>query len=275
MRPLIALAASLLLCAQNAGAATAFGWALIHGAGVSALIAFVPVAVGLVILWSGYAVIRRCTPPYSTALFTALALALLALNEALLPATPLTVWRGQRALEGVRVLSVRDEPLLSARGNPIGVRITFEAVVPRTAGYLLSAGLANAARETIWPLNFGFLGDQTVHPLPADDPDSFYDVFEKDVVYRFSQEMLPSFIRYDVRTRTACLAEVRTKYISEADFLAALAANRDAQLNAYITVNGEYNAVNVYAGEYSISRGYDMQAIYETVAREGGGRCPQ
>jgi hypothetical protein len=275
MPPLIALAASLVLCAQNVGAVTAFGWALIHGAGVSALIAFVPVAVGLATLWSGYHVISRRAPRYSTALFTAFALALLAVNEAVLPATPLKVWRGQRALKGVRVLSVRDEPLLSARGNPIGVRVTFEAVVPRTTGYLLSAGLTNASPETIWPLGFGFLGDQTVHPLPADNPESIYDVFEKDVVYRFTQDMVPNFIRYDVRTRTACLAEVRTKYISETDFLAALATNRDARLNAYISVNGEYNAVNVYAGEYPISRGYDLQAIYETVANEGGGRCPQ
>lgn len=275
MSPLIALAASLLLCAQNVGTVTAFGWALIHGAGVSAPIAFVPVAVALAILWAGYRVIPRLAPRHSNALFTAFALALLAINEAVLPATPLKVWRGQRALEGVRLLSVRDEPLLSARGNPIGVRVTFEAVVPRAMGYLLSAGLTNASRETTWPLDFGSLGDQTVHPLPTDDPESIYDVFEKDVAYRFTQDMVPNFMRYDVRTRTACLAEVRTKYVSEADFLAALAANRDARLKAYISVNGEYNAVNVYVGEYPISGGYDMQAIYETVAKEGGGRCPQ
>lgn len=54
--PRIAMAASLLLCAQNFGAVTAFGWAMTHGADVPALIAFVPAAVGLAMLRAAYGV---------------------------------------------------------------------------------------------------------------------------------------------------------------------------------------------------------------------------
>jgi hypothetical protein len=53
--------------------------------------------------------------------FAVLAIGVVVLNELVLPVTPFRMWRNNRALKGVRVLEVRDEPPLSAQGNPIGV----------------------------------------------------------------------------------------------------------------------------------------------------------
>jgi hypothetical protein len=75
--------------------------------------------------------------------------------------------------------------------------------------------------------------------------------------------------------RSACLAEVRTKYISEADFLTALAATRNVPLRVAVSVNGEYNAVSVWVADRVPSHRYDMRAIYDTIAKEGGGGCKQ
>ena len=152
---LIALVASVLICIQNLSILGGFVWALIHGAGARSFVAFVPAALALVVLWAGYRVIRsRVTGRYMTFAFLAYAIGVVVLNEMLLPATPLKDWSGRRALEGVRVLGVRDEPLLSARGNPIGVRISFDGVVQRTDAYLIAAAtLASASGETIWPLS--------------------------------------------------------------------------------------------------------------------------
>jgi hypothetical protein len=274
---LIALAASAIICVQNLPVLTAIGWALLHGAGLLAVLAFAPAAIALAVLWGGYRLITSRVSSPATVVFAMFAIAVVVANELLLPATPLKGWVGQGALEGVRVLKVRDEPLLSSRGNPIGVRISFDAVVPRTGPYSISAStLASASGETIWPLHFGhMLGLPTVQPEPTNQSDSPYDVFQKDVVYTFVQDMLPGFIRYDEKTKTPCLAEVRTKYITEADFLSALAANRDIRLRTSIQVDGEHNAVSVVAAEAVTSRAYDMQAIYDTIAKEDGGRCAQ
>lgn len=58
--------------------------------------------------------------------------------------------------------------------------------------------------------------------------------------------MLPNFLECDGKTtKPPCLAEARTKYLTERDFLSALAANRDLSLGTKILVNGEYNAVSV------------------------------
>ena len=273
---LIALAATAIVCLQNLPSLAAFVWPFIHGAGILSVLAFLPAAIALAVLWTGYHLIRKTARSRATLLVAALAIGIVVLNEWLLPATPLKTWADQRALEGVRILDVRDEPLLSARGNPIGVRISFDAVVPRSGAYLISAAtLSSASGDMIWPLHFGHSSNRRVQPAPTPQHDSPYDIFQKDVVYSFRQDMLPNFIRYDDDTKTLCLAEVRTKYITEADFLSALGANRDIGLRTEIHVNGEYYPVNVVAAEGVTSRRYDLQAIYATIAKEGGGRCPQ
>lgn len=272
---LIALVASVLICIQNLSILGGFVWALIHGAGARSFVAFVPAALALVVLWAGYRVIRsRVTGRYMTFAFLAYAIGVVVLNEMLLPATPLKDWSGRRALEGVRVLRVRDEPLLSARGNPIGVRISFDGVVQRTDAYLIGAAtLASASGETIWPLHFGNSAGHHVEPAPTKQSHSPYDVFQKDITYTFTQDMLPNFLRYDETTKTLCLAEVRTKYISEADFVAALAANRDIGLRVEILVEGEGQPMRALVFDGVTSRRYDMQAMLDTISKEGLGRC--
>ena len=274
--PWIALAASAAICVQNLPFVTAFTWALIHGAGLESVVAFLPAALALAVLWAGYRMMRSRVTNHLTLTFVIFAIAVVVLNEVLLPATPLKEWNGQRAVEGVRVLDVRDEPLLSARGNPIGVRISFDAVVPRTGAYSISAAtLSSASGEMIWPLQFGHMSGMAVQPAPTNRSDSPYQVFHKDITYTFTQDMLPNFLQYDEKTKTPCLAEVRTKYITEPDFLSALSGNRDISLRVEIQVNGEYNAASVVAANRVTSRRYDMQAIYDTIAKEGSGRCAQ
>ena len=273
---LIALAASAIVCAQNALFLTGFGWALIHGAGIESALAFAPAAIALTVIWIGYRFIKKnVSSRATTSWFAALAITVVVLNEWLLPATPLRAWRDNRSLKGVRVLAVRDEPLLSAQGNPIGVRLSFDAVVPRTSAYSIHGAVYSMSPDTIWPLGFGYSGERRVEPAPARQAESPYDIFQKGVVYTITQDMVPVFLRYDLKTKNLCLAEVRTKYISEADFLSALAANRAAALRVGVSVNGEYNAVSMWVAERVTSNHYDMQAIYDTIAKEGGGRCEQ
>jgi hypothetical protein len=272
---LVALIASVIVCAQNVLSLTGFTWALIHGAGAESALAFVPASIGLALIWIGYFFITKAVSKRATPVFSAVAIGVVVLNELVLPVTPLRMWRDHRALKGVRVLEVRDEPLLSAQGNPIGVRISFDAVVPRTAAYGIYGGAYSTAADIIWPLGFGYSGDRRVDPHPTPHADSPYDIYQKDVVYTIHQDMVPSFLRYDEKTKKPCLVEVRTKYISEADFLAALAGNRDVPLKVTVSVNGEYTATSVWVAERITSHRYDMQAIYDSIAKEGGGRCQQ
>ena len=126
--------------------------------------------------------------------------------------------------------------------------------------------------ETPWPLHFGHGYSLTIEPQPARE-DSPYDALERDVVYTFTQELLPNFLAYDQRLEQPCFEEVTTEYVSEADVLAALAKSRDVRLRTAIEVEGEYGAVRVLAVDYTTSRRYDLYAMYETVVNEGNERC--
>jgi hypothetical protein len=95
----------------------------------SSLFAFIPTAVGLALVWTGSFVIKRTTFKGTTILFVLYACIVLLLGEVLLPMTPMRMWRTQRSMESVTVRNVRDQALLSARGNPIGLRIRFAATV--------------------------------------------------------------------------------------------------------------------------------------------------
>jgi hypothetical protein len=61
----VGVVASIVLCIQNAGSLLGFGWALIHGAGPAAVIAFAPLGLGLGILWGGFRYLHRSNHRHS------------------------------------------------------------------------------------------------------------------------------------------------------------------------------------------------------------------
>jgi hypothetical protein len=273
---LIALTASAMVCAQNLPFITGLTWALIHGGDILNVLVLVPAAIAITFMWAGLYFIKKKIGKRATPVFALFAAGVVACNEWLLPATPLKTWSAHRALEGVRVFDVRDEPLLSAHGNPIGVRISFQATVPRTGAYIISAAtLTSESGDMIEPLQFAHVIRRGAEPPATAQRDSPYEVFQANVAYTFSEDMLPWFIGYDEKTKTPCLAQVSTKYISEVDVLSALAANRQIRLRTEILVEAEHNAGRVSAAQGITSRHYDMQAIYDTIATEGWGRCKQ
>jgi len=269
----IGLFASLVICFQSYLFVLGLVWALIHGAGASSFLAFLPMAVSLSVLWAGYVFLKRRNIRRMTLLFTSYALGIVLMNEVLLPSTPLQALWAHRTAEAVEVRSVRDEVLLSARGNPIGIRITFDAVVPRTREYSISASaLSRVADDVLWPLNFGH-STQSVTDPPPSRGEGPYDVFQKGVVYTFTTDLMPDFLSFREREKQPCLVNVTTKYISEADFFAALSKSRSMKYRGGIHVSNPHSMQSAVVHEYVTSRDYDVEAMYRTIALEGNRRC--
>ena len=270
---LIAWLATLVICVQSYLFLLSFVWALLHGAGASSFLAFLPAATGLAMLWAGYVFLKRRNIKRMTLVFTSYALSIMLVNEVLLPSTPLKALVAQRAAESVEVRSVRDELLLSARGNPIGIRITFDAVVPRTGEYLISASaLSRVADELLWPLNFGSSIRSVTDPPPSRGKD-IYDVFQKGTVYTFTTDLTPAFLSFHEREKEPCLVNVTTKYISEAAFLSGLSKSRNVKYRGEIHVSNAHSTSSAVVREYVTSRDYDVEAMYRTIAIEGNRRC--
>ncbi len=270
---MIALLATLAVCVQNADALPGFVWAAIHGVGAASLRALLPAAIGLAIVWAGYVFLRRRNVPRRALVFAMYVLCVVLVNEALLPSTPLKAWRRQRGAEAVEVRNIRDEVVLSAHGNPIGIRLTFEAVFPRAGAYLIGPSVLTPAEDDqFWPMSFDHSQPSVIEPPPSRGESSF-DRFDEQIVYTVTTELMPNFLSYDAREKVPCLNDVTSQYISEADFLSALSRSRSLKYRGGISVNGVLASQAWVVGEYVTSRAYDIQAMYQTIQKEGNGRC--
>jgi hypothetical protein len=263
----IAVLATLVICVQNGMSALAFGWSLIHGAVVAAFLAFVPPAIGIGLVWGGYAYWSRGNRRPSSLLFAAYVLGILALNEAILPSTPLQGWRARRALEAVEVRNVRDEVLRSARGNPIGIVVRFDVVFPRRVhGMVTGSTLGPIDGELPVPLQIYRGHGRKIVPTPARrDGES---VFEAGVTYTVSSGILPGFLSYDDRTKEPCL-RVFGKF-PEAEFQAALARSRNLRLRGAAVLHA--GEERVYKPFVTVNE-YDLESMYQTIVLEGNKRC--
>jgi hypothetical protein len=266
---LVALIATLAILFQNQMLFGGFVWAAIHGAGAGALLTFVPASLAIGVLWFGCLFTRRLPLSSQWIEFVGCALAILVVNEILLPATPLKVWRSQRGSESVIVQNVRDELLKSSTGEPLGVRITFEAQFRDTGAYLVSAStMMPLAASVPSLLSFDHSMNHTIEPAPSEDTDSPFPRFQSGVAYHFTQDMMPNFVGVDYNTKpyTLCLQDVTTKYVSESDVRSALLRDRDMKFRTAIHVDRPLGMTRVVAADYVTSRGYDLEAIRQHLA---------
>jgi hypothetical protein len=263
----IGVAATTAIIWQSSVVMLAFGWASTHGVGVHALAAILPTAIALTLLWAGWLfATTQGGRRRSTVLFAVYAFGIFVVNEAALPQTPLREWKFRAALDGVRVLAVRDEVALSARGNPIGVRIAADVVFPRSlAGFVNHSTLGPIGDPLPIPLHLSNGREREIHPLPARL--DTYELYQEEVVYTVTSTILPSFIEYDWKTGEPC----RSSRFSEDAVLSALAANKK------VTVRGEIHVVyehhRIVAKEYVLSADVDLEAIYRTILLEGHKTC--
>jgi hypothetical protein len=265
---LIALIATVAICVQNSSFALAVGWGVLHGAGLRAFTAALPVTLGLAALWAGYVLLSRGRIRQVPVLFTLYALGILLVNELLLPTTPLKAWRAQRAVETVEVGNIRDDLALSARGNPIGIRFTFDVVFPRAGAYAVAASaLQPVGDSSPYALQFAHAIRSSV------EPDTAGEEFQEGIVYVFSKVFLPNFLSYDDRTGDPCFDTTTTADLSEEELRALLSKSTGTRFRNVIQVSSEHAVRTVAAAEYVTSRAYDVQAMYKTIAAEGNMRC--
>ena len=267
----VGVVASIVLCIQNAGSLLGFGWGLIHGAGPAALIAFAPLGLGLGTLWGGFRYLHGSNHRHASTMFSALALSTVLLYEVVLP-TPLKSWGSERAMRAADVRNIRDEVLLSARGNPIGVRLTYDVAFPQTiVCHVEASGLFPRDGDTSLPTHFDFHGrTESIEPSPSSS-DGFYSEFKKGNVYRFTVALVPGFLKYDEKTQAPCLNVTPYWEFSDADVMAAVTKRRTMQYRTSIALSD--GSIRVSSRDYLTSHDYSLEAMYETVVKEGHKRC--
>jgi hypothetical protein len=265
--------ATAVMCVQNAGSGLAFGWALLHGAGPAAVVAFLPLGIGLGTLWGAFRYLNRSNHRHASALFTGLAVAIVLLSEMLLPATPLDTWRSQRAMKAADVRNIGDEVLLSAKGNPIGMRVTYEVIFPQTVVANVHLWVARVQGEVapyMQSMEFG-RHSKTIDPEPSSKDIS--NVFERKRLYKFTVTLVPGFLEYNAKTQQPCLRFPAYSEISEAEIVSAIKKRGRDKYRMGVSLTSDVVPATVHHGSYVTSREYDLEAMYQTIVTEGHQRC--
>ena len=269
---LIALLAAFAILYQNEAFLLGFTWAVIHGSGPLSIVALLPLLVAWGVLWFGYMALRRRRRNGGSVAFAMVAILVVLANEALLPATPLSTWRQNRALHQIVVRNVRDEPYRTERGQQIGVRITFDAVFPKTGAYFaFPTALSSDEADVPFDLHFGSM--TPVKTSPAWRAGGGDQMFEKGVVYTFTYDLTPNFIEA-YGTKPPCVRFVPSERFSEQDFLTTLSRTTERRYTTTIEMSAPgYRGARVQAATYRTTYAYNLHAIYEVVMSSGGGRC--
>lgn len=267
---IIGVVASFVLLVQNAGAATAAGWAFIHGAGPMAVVAFLPLGVALGLLWGGFLYLKRKPDRPALLLFAGHALVVLLLTEVLVPTTPLRRWLAQRAVMSAQVLSIRDEVATTSAGDPIGLRVIYEVrFARRFVGTIYTAQMTSAeGAAPAFPLAF-HRAEEKIEPPPA--ASDIHHVFEPGVIYRVSVTALPSF-RF-LRYGTGQTCRDTPPGMSDDAMLAALEqiGKRRDRIVVWVSGDDEYSPRPTVA-DY-LTAPYDLVPMYRSVIREGLSPC--
>lgn len=269
----VALAATIILCVRDASVVIGFLFMVSHGVGIVAVIAFVPLGILLGLLWCGFRYADRSNHRHAPLMFAGFAVALLLVNEAPWPGTQANRSRRQHTFDAIEVRSIHDDDLLSARGNPIGIRVTYEVYSPHrvVAFTYLRLNLDWSLREGGPLLDLGeFWG-----PADTIEPESskgIYKVLEGGAIYRLTANRMPGFLAYDEKTQQPCFRSRSSSKYSETDLVSAINATGRRKYGMTISFSNDNASIGHYAS-YMTSREYDLSEMYQTIVKEGYPRC--
>ncbi|NOT60520.1 MAG: hypothetical protein HOP19_09885, partial [Acidobacteria bacterium] len=193
-------------------------------------------------------------------------------NDNLMPYT-----QGEFRIVRAEVKQYRDEPLLSAQGNPVGVRFTYTMVFPREGIYL--------PQPNLYPerITSGYTGAlslriarSTVAPLPAnaDQPNQILFSgrarYESGVPYTFTVDLVPNFAMWRedkkdfwLMTRSYNGPGMKERFERE--------LNSDERLRYRLTIGG----TDLDGRQANLTeKGYLPRQCHQSLLKENVGECP-
>jgi len=251
------------------------GWVLavlgsVHGPALFPYFVMGYAVAAVAILWAAYIFVRSRGYRHQTLLFGACGVVLAGalVGASLLSWGALGEWemaRQERVAGATQVFNLRDEPLLSATGNPIGVRLHYSMRFPNS-DYFWHTPSLRAEQDfgaSIWA-DGGFAEPTATPPLlPGKNTAPRYEAGKE---YEFTADILPYFL---VRSRDGaklCLLEPPAHYRAGFERLMG------QSIRYKVSINGtKFEAVT--------QNTYRPKAFYESAVKEGAeklvvaGRC--
>lgn len=247
------------------------------------LVALGVALVPLLVLLLVYFLVRR--RPAATRILVVSGAIIFMIMEIVLPVSPFktTVITAlqKRAQQVVEISNVRDEPFLSPKGNPVGVRVSFEAVFPRGGQLSVSPTLrAVDERYHHYQASMGHLAGTSVTPEPEQDDSGGY-TFTAGGRYRFTADFYPIFLFIantggrGLEQGDLCLSENATPTLSLDGLRALLREPIATAYSVEVQVRGNtYFMAPRLAYSGTTTGRYSLKTIHDSALREAARPCP-
>lgn len=226
-------------------------------------------AISLCLLWVSYAFFEKKQFTHKTIWFTVTAICV---ASTIFPVFWITVKISDArnsAIEtnfrNTRVIDFQDQVLFSERKNPVGIRLSYTVIVPRTDLYFPEPSISGGNNRTS---NLYFYRSTVkIDPLPRlERPGvSLVGHYDKDVSYKIIADLKPSFLSTDQKTGNQCV------YFNTPDE-ENLVKNAEPQK---LEVDIDGTSFNRYYGQriHYLENNYNLKDFYDSTAKENIPRC--
>ena len=272
---IIAFTSSAIILFQSFPTLWNITWASLHGANLGSALLWPLIA--LVTEWGGYHQLKTYRNKYRDVIFILLSLCIIIALEFLLPASPRKMQVEQQGLNELQIRNVTDEILLSANGNPQGIRLSHEVIFPNTGGiYSIiprSYAIPNAQEEQK-NLRFTTLNQKSsIEPTPPLDASGAYQ-FQPGVTYHFTYDAMPGFLFYNKKRNDTCIMLSPDKLHNTQALLQMIAnAPKTPYVIKLSRINHAALSPKGTAIDYTTQHAYSVREIYEGAISDGTKQC--
>jgi len=193
--------------------------------------------------------------------------------EVLLPVSPfkttISSWRIKKAVDSVQISGVADEFFSSAQGNPVGIRISFDAAFPH-GGFLSVSPTIRAIDDRLhqYITSMSHFANITIEPQPEKDPERG-DFFVGGQSYRFTTDFLPSFLYFSNHDKELC---IYGKSVDEFKKIVVDPIKSKYSIEIHVDGNSYFVSRRVAYSDYT-QKAYSLNTFYESALNQRAKPC--
>jgi hypothetical protein len=193
--------------------------------------------------------------------------------EFLLPVSPfkttIVSWRIQKAVDSVHISGVTDEFFYSKQGNPIGIRISFDATFPH-GGFLSISPTIRAIDNRLhhYMTSMNHFANITIEPQPEKDSQKG-DFFVGGQSYRFTNDFLPAFLYFSGQDKKLCLY---AKGVDEFKIIVIDSIKSRYSVEIHVGGNSYFVSRRIVYSDYT-QKDYDLNRFYESALNQSARPC--
>lgn len=225
----------------------------------------------IILLWAIFFMLRRVRHNLLLLLLSGIVLSLA--FEILLPVSPfkttISSWRIKKAVDSVQISGVADDFFSSVQGNPVGIRISFDAAFPH-GGFLSVSPTVRAIDDRLhqYITSMSHFANITIEPQPEKDSERG-DFFVGGQSYKFTTDFLPSFLYFSNHDKELC---IYGKSVDEFKKIVIDPIKSKYSVEIHVDGNSYFVSRRIAYSDYT-QKAYSLNTFYESALNQRAKPC--